>query len=99
MFISSKLFVWHLSFEDMNILIKAIFKFCTTNQVFKNQTIVQKFELHMTSLQKWRHFSKTWLWRHYDNAINSKAIFLNNFGKHPPAFKFGVPMIFGLGVR
>ena len=41
MFISSKLFVLHLpvcqtqSFEDMNILIKAILKFCTTNQLLK----------------------------------------------------------------
>ena len=33
-------------------------------------------------MEKRRYFSKIWLMHHHDDVINSKLVFLTNFGKY-----------------
>ena len=49
------------------------------------QTYMYKIWTGCDVIKKWLHFSKTWLWRHIDDVINSKLIFLKTFGEHQTA--------------
>ena len=59
----------------------------------------QKQAYVQNSKHLYLNFSKVWPLRHYDGAVNSKPIFLNNFVEHHPHAKFDVLMTLGLGVR